>query len=189
MRLLNPQEHRASVEKEDLQGQNKLRDLLSAIDEANRMLNAIRDRSVADRAQLSLEHDEFMKEKTIEREALETEVVELESRKQEALRPIDERKLLADNRIAQAEKKELELAESTHSLAESIQQLEVMSDKLLKESQDLLRETDLLKECEQHLEERESQFASMMTYKEVNLRKHEEKTRALLEELDQKSKQ
>ena len=188
MRLLAPQEHKESVEKEDSQVQTELTNLLAAIDESNRLLNTIRDYYLSERTRLSTEHADFMRSNVFEREILEREVAMLEKRKREALEPIDKQKEFADRRIRNAGLKEEGLANREATLAASTAILNVKIDELLDQTREFAEEKKNLEVRERHLGDRENQFTNMMTYKEVNLRKHEERTRALLEELDQKSK-
>ena len=66
----------------------KLRDIMVAIDGHTKTLNNLRDNERNERERIAQDHRDLVSQYERERKALEIEVIELERRKQEALRPI-----------------------------------------------------------------------------------------------------
>lgn len=146
MKLLDPNEIKEEKKESAIQSQKLIENL--SIEEAriNKELNLLKEESKQQKKTIKLETDAYITEQTERRDILDREVVSLESRRIEALKPLDNTK------------KELE--QSNFALKQGVDALEVEKVKIDTKHEENLDLAEKLNDKEAELGDREAKIIS-----------------------------
>ena len=198
MRLLSPEVHRHALADEEKRAKANLQKILDAIDEGTKHLNHLREGTTEEEATLIekrkralREHEEFLRVVGEEKDHLMQEVKELEERRTEALRPIEDRSQELDTREQSLAQKKEELMMREENLDTRDQELEGKATRYEEKFDELVDREIAIKKSERSsallskdLEERDAQSNETFLQRSEALKKKAESLIAREKELE-----
>lgn len=182
MKLLSPREQKNEVSAKEIALKKKIIKLTAECDTIIKRINDFKDREEKEKERIQKEHEEFNFNIAGQIKETLAKVKELEARKQEALRPVNEsmeavrvRELIAVARENEVEKREQQFNDTKNSIL-------ALAETFREKETEIAKEKEELKTKEKELEARKIHFTSFMRGKEDRIKAELDKLRKLNEQ-------